>query len=255
MDIAGLLAIISIASLPLGLQLSERFVPRFGPTSAVHALTSYNTRSTLLAEVLLVLTAVIAKAIWSVPLALTAAQLVLFNLLFLLPLRALMWEHRPHYTKDTDINTLLFGALAAGLAYANFVLYFDRQGLGLSYTSTNNPYYFKATAVALTTLFLCQSLNLLFSRLTKRQQFFTRGLLINKKLLLGFAISLFLLLNALYNPLLNFFHTGSLSLGDWLWTVLAASIYLGFRQLQRHTRKHSRGEVIRQHHEAAKKFL
>lgn len=247
---AILLAFISITSLPLGLWATRQFVPRRGPTSAVHAVTAYNLRTTLLAEVVLTLAGAVAKVAWHVPLALTVLPLLMFNLLILLPLRAYAWEAKPHYTKEPAINVFAFGLLAAVLAYANYVLYFARQSLSARYVSTNNPFYFKATAVALATLFLCQGLNLLLARASHHERFFTNHLWKNQKLVIGFGISLLVLLVAVYTPPLNrWLKLDNLSIGDWLWALVATGIYLGFRLLQRHTRKHSRQAVIALHHQ------
>ncbi|HSX37110.1 MAG TPA: cation-translocating P-type ATPase C-terminal domain-containing protein [Patescibacteria group bacterium] len=252
MDTPELLALLSIASLPLGLRLIARYLPRLRPVSAAYAIMGYNVRVTLLAEVFLVLAGIVARAVWHIPWALTALQLLLANLLLLLPIRTLFWEPKPHYTKEPNLNLFWFGLLAAGLAYANFVFCFVRNNLDLGYVSTRNPLYFKATSTALLTLVLCQSLNLLLSRSAHHAQFFTRHLWSNRQLLRGFGAITIVLTLILYMPgVNNFFGTGPLDATDWFWVVIAGGIYLGCRVLQRHTRKHSRHAVLQLHRQVS----
>lgn len=242
------LAFVGILILPLGQRVTRRFVRHLGRTSAVHALIAYNARVTVAAEILVILIGVVAKVVWHVPLALTALQLVLFNLLLLLPLRALAHATKPHYTKELSTNIVLFGLLAAGLAYANFVFCFTRNGLSASYASTNNPLYFRATAVALLTLWLCQSANLLLSRVAHRERVTTPhlwdNLLLQRALVGGFVC----LVVVIYVPFLGHaLKLDGLGVFDWLWVIVATGLYLGCRLLQRHTRKHSHAAVLELH--------
>lgn len=241
-------ALCSIVSLPVGVKILQRYSPTQSPVSAIRAITVYGVKIGVVTELwLVVFSAVIASA-WHIPLAVTALQLVFANLLFLLLLWATTAEPKPHYTKESTSNVVAFGLLAAGLVQANFLLYFARSGLSSQYASTNNPYYFKATTIALLTLVLCQCINILLARAAHHKRFFTRHLVTNKKLLWAFGFSLFGILTITYvDSLAHLFNTGSLTFWDWLWAIVAASIYLGFRLLQRHTRQHTHKAVLDLH--------
>lgn len=253
---AVLLALLGIASLPLGWRAIARIAPHLGPTSAVHALRAYSIKVTVLAELLLITISVAAHAAWHIPLALLGLHTLVLSLLFLAPLYMLAYEPKPHYTKETSTNIFGFSLLAAMLSYANFAFSFAREGLSSNYVSTNNPFYFKAAAIALLTLFLCQGLNLLLARVNHHGNVFTQHLLDNKDLLYAFGGSLVALSILIYIPALShLLKLASLGFSDWIWALVAASIYLGVRLLQRHTRKHSRTEIIRLHHQAARKHL
>jgi amino acid transporter len=86
-------------------------------------------------------------------------------------------------------------------------------------------------------------------RSDNHERFFSRYLWSNRKLLIAFGISFFCIINIIYNPWIRpYFHAGSLTWGDWLTAVLVALIYGSFRLFQRHTRKHTRKAILRDHH-------
>ncbi len=212
-----------------------------------------------------VLFSLVGQVMFHVPMAITAIQVLAMNALIqVFPLSALSWDkplgnlmhNHPSRYKDHVINNaavrefILFGFLSAVLAYINFLLFFTRRGLSPAYIDSSSSLYAQAVTLAFVTIVLCQFMNLLLVRADKHNSLFTKFLWSNKKLLIAFGISLFCLLNILYNPVIqSFFHTGSLNLADWLTAIGAATIYLGIRLFQRHTRKHTRLAVIKLHRE------
>ena len=243
------LALCSIASLPLGMKVLARYSFPQSPVSALRAITRYSIKLVVFTEFWIVAFGVIARLGWHIPLALTALQILIFNAVFLLLLvRALAAEPKPHYTKESGINIAGYGFVAAGLTQASFLFYFVRQGLSSEYASAHNPYYFRAKAVALLTLLLCQCINLVLVRAAHHDKFFTSHLWQNKRLLYNLGLFLLVLVLIIYLPGVNtFFATSPLGVMDWLWAMSAAALYLGFRLLQRHTRKHTHGAVLKLH--------
>src|SRR4051812_17283815 len=110
------LALCSIASLPVGIKIMHRYSPTQSPVSAIRAMTAYGVRIGVVTEVWLVVLSTVIATTWHIPLAVTALQLVFANLLFILFLRALTAEPKPHYTKESSSNMVAFGLLAASLA-------------------------------------------------------------------------------------------------------------------------------------------
>jgi len=85
-------------------------------------------------------------------------------------------------------------------------------------------------------------------RSDNHEHFFTSYIWSNKKLLIAFGISFFCILNIIYNPWVRpYFHAGSLTLIDWLTALGTAAIYFALRLLQRHTRKHTRTALLKDH--------
>jgi Ca2+-transporting ATPase len=141
-----------------------------------------------------------------------------------------------------------FGALSAGLGYINFLFFFVRNNSAIAGAHTNTSIYMRATVLTYVTIVLCQFVNLMLVRTDDQERVFSSYLWSNKKLLGAFVISFFCIFNIMYNPLVRpYFHTGPLSLGDWLWAILAAVICLAVRLLQRYSRKHSRKAVLELH--------
>lgn len=216
-------------------------------------------------ELIAVLTSLAGQAIFHVPMAITAIQILAVDVIAqIAPITALGWDDaqrelmhdQPRRLRDHIINhrTVLefvsFGALSAGLAYCNFLFFFARRHLNVVGLSTNANFtgsrlYLSATILTYLTIVLCQFVNLLLVRADAHESFFTNYLWSNKKLLAAFAISLFCILNIIYNPWVEpYFHAAPLSPIDWLCAVLAASLYLGIRLFQRYTNRHTRKSVL-----------
>jgi len=74
----------------------------------------------------------------------------------------------------------------------------------------------------------------MFERSDISEGFFTSYLWSNKKLLLAFGVSFFLIANIIYNPWVQpYFSSGSLSIIDWLTALGCAGIYALFRLVMR----------------------
>ncbi len=218
-------------------------------------------------ELILILISLAMNAIFHIPIAITAIQILAIDVIAeMFPITALGWDtasgrklmhDKPRRLRDHIINTaavrefLGFGLLSAALAYINFLWFFARQGLSPRYIDTTSHLYMQATILTYVTLVLCQFINLLLVRTDEHEPFFSTYLWSNKKLLIAFGISIFCILNLVYNPVVQpYVRAVALSWHDWLTALLAAGIYLTIRLVVRTERKHySRHAVIQLHHE------
>ncbi|HTB49115.1 MAG TPA: cation transporting ATPase C-terminal domain-containing protein, partial [Verrucomicrobiae bacterium] len=129
------------------------------------------------------------------------------------------------------------GLIASILAYDNFLLFFNRHHLSPRHFNLATPLYHQATTLTYLTLVLCLYVYLLFERSDAHEKFFTSYLWSNKKLLISFALSFFLIGNIIYNPWVQpYFSAGPLNLTDWLTALLCAGFYMLFRLIQRRLR-------------------
>jgi Ca2+-transporting ATPase len=143
---------------------------------------------------------------------------------------------------------LVYGLLSAGLAYANFLLFFVRRHISPVYISSSSPVYEQATMITYLTIVLCQFMNLLVLRTDPHERFFTKYLWSNKKLLIAFGLSFVCILNIMYNPFVRpYFSAGPLSFSDWLSAFAAVAVYAAIALLRRHDKKHSRKAVVALH--------
>ncbi|MGH7195869.1 MAG: cation-translocating P-type ATPase [Candidatus Saccharimonadales bacterium] len=216
-------------------------------------------------ELITILFSLAGDAIFHVPIAITAVQVLAIDVVAqIFPITALGWDKaennlmndKPRDLHDHIINRKTvsefvgFGMLAAVLAYGNFLWFFARHGVSAVRLGTSSHIYAQATILTYLTIVLCQFINLLMVRSDRQKSFFGPYLWSNKKLLLAFAVSFFLIANIIYNPWISsYFGAGSLSLADVGTAILAAAIYLSVRLSQRHTRQHSRHAVLKLHRE------
>lgn len=213
-------------------------------------------------ELITILISLLATAIWGIPAAITAIQILAIDIVAeMFPITALGWDpagrnlmrEKPRDPSDHIINrsTILefvgFGLLAAVLAYANYLFFFSRHHISAEGLSTHAAPYLQATILTYVTIVFCQFMNLLLVR-TQGQPLWSSYLWSNKKLLAAFGISLFLILNIVYNPLVQpYFGSGPLTGWDWLSALAAGGLYTLVRLFHRHTRAHSRRELIQKH--------
>lgn len=214
-------------------------------------------------ELFVILISLAVQAIWNIPAALTAIQILAIDIIAeMFPITALGWDpplkrlmkQQPRSLKDHIINraTVIeffsFGLLAATLTYLNYLFFFVRHDISAVSIGTQVGPYLQATALAYLTLVLCQFMNLLFVRTLGEVPLFSKYLWSNKKLLWAFGISLFCIANIIYNPLVrDWFGMGPLSLPDILTAVGAAALYTVIRLSHHHTTKHSRKRLIEKH--------
>jgi Ca2+-transporting ATPase len=222
-------------------------------------------------ELITVLMSISATALWGVPAAITAIQILAIDVVAqIFPITALGWDpaqtrlmrEHPRDPRDHILNRktvfefVSFGALAAVLAYGNFLFYFFRNHISPEHIATASTLYMQASILTYVTLVFCQFMNLLLVR-SQGQSLFSSYLWSNKKLLIAFALSLVCILNIVYNPLVQpYFGSGPLSIWDWLTAVGVAAIYTGIRLFDLHTRSMSRRELLRKHdHEKLRTHL
>jgi Ca2+-transporting ATPase len=213
------------------------------------------------AEVWLVLIGFLQLAIWHVPLAITALQLLLCNIVLqLLPSVALGRDksHRRFAGEDSVAqlayhshwSSVMLGLIAAVLIAANFLYFFVRMGLSPSYIDGNSQLYAQAATIGWAGLTICGWVNIVFTRAEKLPLFTSRQLWHNAVLTWSFILSLIVLVGLIYVPALQrFAGTGSLSITDWLTVLLAAAIYAGVRYVAHAERLHSRHAIVQLHRE------
>jgi Ca2+-transporting ATPase len=223
-------------------------------------------------ELITILISLAATAIWGIPAAITAIQILAIDVIAqMFPITALGWDpaasrlmrDKPRNISDhilgrkTVLEFIGFGLLAAVLAYANYIFYFLRHHVSPEHLGTGTGPYLQASILTYVTIVLCQFMNLLLVRSSGGMPLFSKYLWSNKKLLAAFAISFFCILNIVYNPIVQpYFGSGSLTGWDWLTAVAAATLYTLARTLHRHTRATSHRELIKKHGpEAVRKHL
>lgn len=211
------------------------------------------------ALVLALVISLLAATKTHVPPGILLIQVLAIELLFQAPLLLVLnhekQAHKPrHLTQyQAFMEIFLFGALAAVIAYLNYRLFFARHGLGPAFIDTAHPFYIQATTLAYATLALCQCMNLIFVRADNHKTVFSEYLWNNPKLVRMAGLAGFILLNIIYNPLLQpLFGTKPLDVIDWLMVMGALALYSGLRMVQRHTRQHTRHAIIHLHHEVHK---
>jgi Ca2+-transporting ATPase len=217
-------------------------------------------------ELIIILISLVLNAWLHIPIAITAIQILAIDVVAeMFPITALGWDkasssklmkERPRHLQDHILNRASvrefvgFGLLSALLAYANFLWFFERQGLSARYIDTTSHLYMQATMLTYVTLVLCQFINLLLVRSEFNEPFFSRYLWSNKKLLWAFGISLFCIANLVYNPVIQpYVRAHALSVADWLTALLAAGIYLGVRLVIRSQAGHNRDTIVALHHQ------
>jgi len=116
------------------------------------------------------------------------------------------------------------------LGFINFMFLFARENSSAVGIASDNPMYLRATTLTYVTIILAQWMNIL-SRRAEGESVFTSYFWSNKRLLIGYLISLFFVLNISYNPYISqFLGTGPLTIIDWGFAVTAAIIFLLIRE-------------------------
>jgi Ca2+-transporting ATPase len=215
------------------------------------------------AELVVNLVSLAAAALFHVPLALTVMEILAIDLIAeLFPIAALGWDpadgelmeespRNPHHhilNKFSIIDLLWCGLLIGGLAFINYLLFFQRAHINPHGLGSDSLVAMKATAMTYLTIVLCQLGNIMQRR--SRHGLFTRYQFYNRQLWLALGLSMFSVLNIIYNPLIApYFGASSLSLVDWWFAIGAAVIFLAVREFQRYTTQHSREAVHALHPE------
>jgi len=198
------------------------------------------------AELFVVLLSLAFTGLFDTPLAILAVQILAIDLIGeMLPLTFLTWDpsqekmmteppRNPHehiINKRNLIDLAWAGFLMGALGFFNFLLLFQREGVSPIGIAASDPFYMRATTLTYITIVLVQWTNVL-SRRCGTDSVFSSYAWSNKRLLLGYAISLFFLLNISYNPYISpYLSTAPLTIIDWGFAVLAAGIYLTSREI------------------------
>lgn len=139
--------------------------------------------------------------------------------------------------EESRANLLVWGVVIAGLAISNFLLQFARHGVSVSDIPATAPFYKNAIALMFLTVVAC-----LLAHVLHHSYYFSKNLGLAgihqartiKSYVLAFlytfVIVYVLLLSSSYHADLHF-------------ALLAAVLYIGFREFQRYDRKNHRKSV------------
>jgi Ca2+-transporting ATPase len=202
-----------------------------------------------------------AATLAGVPLALTVIQILAIDVIAeLFPVAALggdkadrdVMSEKPRDTKAHILNPrslgdlVWTGLLIGGLTFANYMIFFARNGADPGSVASESALHLHATALTYVTLVLCLLANVLMRR--SQQGLFTRYQLHNRSLWLAMLLSAFAVANIIYNPwLTDYFHTAPLDLLDWLTAAAVMAIFIAIQEFLRWSQKHSRRSVLELH--------
>lgn len=197
------------------------------------------------AELFTVLLSLAAMALFKFPLAILALQILAVDLVGeILPMTFLTYDpaqsklmsepaRKPneHVVQPTTLLSVAFtGLIVAILSYLNFFSVFFRTGANPSAILPADPIYMRATTLTFVTIVFSQWLNIL-SRRAGDESVLTPYLWSNKRLFAAYGISLFLILNVVYNPYVaKILYTAPLVSLDWVFAIFAAIIHLLIRE-------------------------
>ena len=222
------------------------------------------------AELVVNLVSLAALTFFQVPIALSVMEILAIDLVAeLFPIAALGWDRaegelmseRPRSLNDHILNRQSIfdlawcGILIGGFAFLNFLLYFWRRGLSAEHISMGSHIQMQATALTYLTIVLCQLANIMQRRSVRG--LFTRYQFHNRQLWFALGISLFCVLNIIYNPwVAPYFQAGPLGVIDWLLALAAVALFVAAREFQRSQRQHSRRALFARHgHEKIRRHL
>jgi Ca2+-transporting ATPase len=203
--------------------------------------TVYSSLTTNIAELVLVLFGLLGVALWNYPIPILAVQVLAIDLIGeIMPLTFLTFDpptedvmsSPPRNPKEHIVNRryaaefIFLGILIGGLAFANFLIFMQREGLTLTVNDTNILPYFQVTALAYATIVFCQYINIMEWRYDYTT-IFNRNIFTNKILLASIIASIGLVLIAIYAPFISDFLVFSdLKFADWGLVGLAIVIFL-----------------------------
>jgi Ca2+-transporting ATPase len=213
------------------------------------------------AELVVNLVSLAAATAFSIPLALSVMEILAIDLVAeLFPIAALGWDkaegelmhekprnlHDHILNKSSILDLAWCGLLIGGFAFANYLFFFWRRGLGAEHVDPASHIHMQATALTYLTIVLCQLANILQRR--SPRGLFTRYQLHNRQLWGAIVLSLFCVLNIIYNPwIAPYFQAGPLGFIDWLLALAAVALFVAAREFQRHTKNHSRASLFQKH--------
>lgn len=214
------------------------------------------------AELVVNLVSLAAATALHIPLAISIMQILAIDLIAeLFPIAALgkdkadgdLMDEPPrnpkrHILSGQAIRDLIWcGLLIGGLAFANYIWFFYRQGVDPQNLAADSMIHWQATTMTYLTIVLCQLANILQRR--TKAGLFSRYQFHNRQLWLAIGFSVFCVLNIMYNPwIAPYFKSGALGFTDWLYALAAMALFILVREFQRHNQKHHRKAVVALHH-------
>lgn len=200
-------------------------------------------------ELITVLVSLAGASIFGIPPAITAVQILAVDLIAeLFPIAALGWDkpnrslmsEKPRDPKNHIFNTaavidlLITGTIIGILAYGNYLLFANRNGIDPHQFNVTSPLYYAATTLTYVIICLCQYTNILLRRTPERT--LSRYMFTNRQLWFALALSFFCVINIVYNPIIQkVFLSRGLGLIDWLFAVASALIFFIVRETLKHT--------------------
>lgn len=199
-------------------------------------------------ELFVSIISLIWMSLWWRPLAITPLLILCIDLIGeMFPLSALTFDpadrdidtRKPRniyahvLNTATIIDLVISGLVMAVLGYSAFVWMYRYHWVNLNQWSQHNLY---AHAITLTyvTMMMCQFVNIMVIRTGRQHSIFTSYLRSNSKLLIALTISMFCILNIVYNPAIQkYLGTGSLTAIDRSVAVLGSLLYLWYRETHR----------------------
>lgn len=135
-----------------------------------------------------------------------------------------------HIFNLSAAKDLIFTGLVMGsLAYINYILFAVRHGVVARNYIAGSALYASATTLTYVTICVFQYVNVLIRRTPERT--LSAYLFTNKQLWVAIGISLFCVLNIVYNPFVHkLFSTYYLDALDWLFILGSAIIYFMIRE-------------------------
>lgn len=193
------------------------------------------------AELAIVLMGLAAVSLWDWAIPLLAIQILAIDLVAeVLPLTFLTFDpaseeimrspprdrKKQILNKYISIEILFFGVLMGALAFMNFALFMQREGITLTMDNVDTIMYARATTISWATIAFCQFANIL-SRRYNYVSLFNKNFLSNKKLLSVILLSMGLVFLGIYGPYIHeFLSFASLSIIDWLYIVMSTIIFI-----------------------------
>ncbi|MCF7834894.1 cation-transporting P-type ATPase [Candidatus Gracilibacteria bacterium] len=206
-------------------------------------------------ELFAVLMSLIAKAVFNIPIAISAVQILAVDLIGEVgPLTMVtndppmpgMMEARPRSVKNHLLNKKVIldliraGAMMGSIAFTMYIAYYLIHGLSPFDFDTSTIHYATATSITYLTIIFCQYVNIL-SRRVGIQSIFSAYTLTNRKLRLSFAISIVAMCFLFYNPIINkYFGFGPLLRYDRFLALFGAGLFLLFRENRKYLKRKKR---------------
>ncbi|MGD9124499.1 MAG: HAD-IC family P-type ATPase [Desulfarculaceae bacterium] len=203
--------------------------------------TIFASLTTNVGELVLVLLGLLGAALWGYPIPILAGQILAVDLLGeIAPLTLLTFDppdkdvmtKRPRKPDEYMLNLwggmeiTFLGILIGCLAFLNFFLFMQREGISLTVDSVSTMDYFKATTLSYATIVFCQYFNIL-ERRSERISLFGGEFFSNRILLYSIAASAGTVCLAIYGPYISdFLSFGPITPTDWLFIFGAVALYI-----------------------------